>query len=105
MSIPAGPLSFRVTLLLASLCGSSFSQSMNTGTFLGSVADVSGAAVPGAVVRVTSGSTSFARETVTDSEGNYQILQVPAGEYRLEFEKQGFQRQVLPKLEISAGQS
>jgi hypothetical protein len=66
-----------------------FPQSMNTGTFLGSVSDASGAAVPGALVRITNESTSFTRQSGTDGEGNYQILQVPAGIYRLEFEKQG----------------
>src|SRR5215472_11896348 len=64
-----------------------FPQSMNTGTFLGAVSDATGAAVPGARVRVTNESTSFTRESDTDGEGNYQILQVPAGIYRLEFEK------------------
>ena len=80
-------------------------QSLNTGTFLGGVSDASGASVPGAVVRITSESTSFTKEANTDGEGNYQILQVPAGTYRFEFEKQGFQRQVAAHVEISAGQS
>ena len=97
--------SFAVAFAGIILASPALGQSMNTGTFLGAVTDASGAAVPGATVRITSASTAFAKEATTDGEGNYQILQVPAGTYRLEFEKQGFQREVLSTVEISAGQS
>ncbi|MBI4876681.1 MAG: TonB-dependent receptor [Acidobacteria bacterium] len=80
-------------------------QSLNTGTFLGLATDPSGAASPDAVVRVVSETTSYRREARTDAEGNYQILQVPAGSYRLEFEKTGFQKAVQPGIAINAGQS
>jgi len=83
----------------------SLSQSLNTGTFLGTVTDPSGAGVPDAVIRIVNQDTGVIREARTDAAGNYQILQVPAGTYRLEFEKQGFQKSVQSGVEISAGQS
>lgn len=88
-----------------SLSLSAFAQSMNTGTLLGTVSDASGAAVPGTAVRIVSESTSFVKETTSDPEGKYQLLQIPAGKYRIEFEKRGFQREVQTGMEISAGQS
>src|ERR1044071_9299945 len=87
-------------------CAGLAAQSMNTGTILGNVTDASGAAVPGVTVRRVSESTALQREATTDAEGNYQILQIPAGTYRIEFEKTGFQRSVDNKgIALSAGQS
>lgn len=82
-----------------------FGQSLNTGTFLGTVNDQSGAGVPDATVRIVNTATGFTREAVADAEGSYRILQVPSGTYRIEFEKTGFQKTVLSDTVISAGQS
>ena len=82
-----------------------FAQSLNTGTFLGSVRDQTSASVPEATIRIVNAATGLAREAKTDVQGNYQILQVPAGVYRIEFEKTGFQKTVYQDIAISAGQS
>jgi outer membrane receptor protein involved in Fe transport len=97
----------RVSLLCVVLLLSdqAYSQSLNTGTILGSVVDSSGASVPGVLVRVVNQNTSLRRETSTDAEGNYQLLQVPVGTYRMEIEKTGFQRSVESGIALSAGQS
>ena len=89
-------MAFRLVLFLLFLASavSFFGQSLNTGTFLGSVKDQSGAVVPGATVRVLRDSPLFQREVTSDGEGNYQMPQVPAGEYRIEFEKPGFQKTI-----------
>src|SRR5436190_1312071 len=87
-------------------CAGLAAQSLNTGTILGNVTDASGAAVPGVTIRLVSESTAFQREAATDAEGNYQILQIPTGTYRIEFEKVGFQRSVDNRgIALSAGQS
>jgi outer membrane receptor protein involved in Fe transport len=87
-------------------CAGLAAQSLNTGTILGNVTDASGATVPGVTIRLVSESTAFQREATTDAEGNYQILQIPAGTYRIEFEKMGFQRSVDNRgIALSAGQS
>jgi Carboxypeptidase regulatory-like domain len=88
------------------ICAGLAAQSLNTGTILGNVTDASGATVPGVTIRLVSESTALQRVATTDGEGNYQILQVPAGTYRIEFEKTGFQRSVDNKgIALSAGQS
>ncbi|MCC6862638.1 MAG: TonB-dependent receptor [Bryobacterales bacterium] len=92
-----------VTLLMPG-CGAILrGQTANTGVFLGTVRDQSGAAVTEAVVRVAS--PLYRRETVTNAEGNYQLLQVPAGDYRIEIEKEGFQRTVRSAVPLSTGQT
>jgi outer membrane receptor protein involved in Fe transport len=104
MSVTVRKHSLAVFLALA-LCHLLAAQSLNNGNFLGNVIDSSGATVPGALVRIVNGTTGFQRETTTDEEGNYRLLQVPAGTYRFEFEKAGFQRSVERDIALSAGQS
>src|SRR5262252_7888502 len=98
----------RLTTALAGVlfCAALAAQSLNTGTILGNVTDASGATVPGVTVRLVSESTALQREATSDGEGNYQILQIPAGTYRIEFEKTGFQRSVDNRgIALSAGQT
>src|SRR3989442_7143897 len=66
-----------------------------TGKIIGGVTDPQGAIVPGAKVTVTNTSTQttqITRETVSNDEGNYQILSLPIGTYRLTIEHQGFKK-------------
>lgn len=81
-------------------------QILNTGTFFGTVHDPSGASVPGVTVRLVRVNLAvFNREVKTDEAGNYQAPEVPIGEYRIEFEKAGFQTLIHSDILISAGQS
>src|SRR5579872_827193 len=80
-------------------------QSFNTGTFLGTVTDSSGAAVPGAAVHVVRTDQPLIREALTDAGGNFRIEQEPVGLYRFEFEKTGFEKVVRSGIALSAGQS
>ncbi|MBL8211117.1 MAG: TonB-dependent receptor [Bryobacterales bacterium] len=84
------------------LAGALSAQTFNNGTFLGSVTDPSGGAVPDATVRVIRDNPPFRREVRTDASGNYQVPQVPPGTYRLEFEKTGFQRMTQENAEMNA---
>ena len=56
----------------------------------GTVADSSGAVLPGVTVVAIQTDTGFRRETVTDAEGAYALLNLPIGPYRLEASLQGF---------------
>ena len=69
------------------------------------VSDPSGAAVPEAFVRLFNERTQFHRETTTDGEGNYRLLDIPVGDYRLEFEKTGFSKVLRSGISLSAGHS
>ncbi len=95
----------RFNLLFLLLIAHAAAQTLNNGTFLGVVKDPSGAGIPGASVRVVRSGTLLQRETSTDTSGNYQLLDVPTGEYRLEFEKPGFRKVVRASIALSAGQS
>src|ERR1017187_5370034 len=72
--------------------GSLYGQVFTNGTFLGTAQDPTGAAVPGATVRIFREGTQLQRQTATDPEGNYQFLDIPIGDYRFEFEKEGFRK-------------
>ncbi len=87
---------FRVSLFFLSLSFSSLFQPFAyaqdaTGKITGTVTDQSGAAVPGAKVTVTNTSTNVAKATNADQSGNYQVLQLPIGNYSVSAQASGFQ--------------
>src|ERR687891_1939345 len=56
----------------------------------GTVADSSGAVLPGVTVIAIQTETGFRREAVTDETGSYALLTLPTGPYRLEATLSGF---------------
>jgi hypothetical protein len=60
------------------------------GSMVGNVTDPTGAAVPGAVIKITEMQTNTSRAVVTNDAGAYTISTVPAGNYQVEVTKQGF---------------
>ena len=93
------------TFVLLGAFGSLCAQVFTNGTFLGTVQDPTGAAVPGATVRIFREGTQLQRQIATGPEGNYQLLDIPIGDYRFEFEKDGFRKVVRTGISLSAGQS
>jgi hypothetical protein len=71
-----------------------------TGTILGTVTDSSNAIVVGAHVSATNVDTNFTRETVSDSDGAYRLLALPAGHYRVTATAPGFQEFVESGIEV-----
>jgi hypothetical protein len=65
-----------------------------TGKITGNVTDPSGAVVPGAKVVVTNLDTQTSKETVTNDQGFYQVLQLPIGSYEVSAEAAGFIKSV-----------
>ena len=76
-------------LLLA--CTSALSQQI-TGNLRGTVLDPTGAVVQGAAVTARQIETGLVRTTTTDRGGNYLLLELPVGHYRLEIAATGFQK-------------
>ena len=70
---------FALTLALAPL---GFAQTA-TGRVLGTITDSQGAAIAGAKVSVVNTATNVVSETVTNSEGYYQVLEMPVGTYKV----------------------
>ena len=62
-----------------------------TGSVLGVVTDASGAVIQNVKVTATNLETNLAQKTVTDASGEYRILSLPAGKYKVEASFSGFQ--------------
>ena len=62
-----------------------------TGSILGVVTDPSAAVMQGVRVTAINVNTNLATEAVTDVTGQYRILSLPAGEYRVQATAPGFQ--------------
>jgi len=96
---------FCVTLILAAWFEVSvFAQNTN-GRLIGSVTDPLGAAVAGARVGVTNVGTNAHWNTLTDSAGTYQVLDVPIGMYSVTVEMGGFKKAVTEPQELTINQS
>jgi Carboxypeptidase regulatory-like domain/TonB dependent receptor len=67
----------------------SFAQ-LPTAKIVGTVKDSSGASVPGAMVRVTNLDTNITRSFTTASDGSYNALELPTGNYQVEVTASGF---------------
>src|SRR5882762_8466192 len=75
------------------------------GRLSGAVTDQSGAAVAGASVRLLDESNGVIAQTATESNGQYTFSGVSAGNYRVEVERQGFQKNVIAGLNVSPGEN
>src|SRR5579884_2499993 len=73
----------RVGLVSALLLATGWAQSV-TGTLTGTVADSSGAVVPGAKVAVRNEASGDIRRSVTNGEGFFDFSALPAATYSLE---------------------
>ena len=65
-------------------------QGRQTGTLRGAVKDSTDAVLPGVTVTVMSDALQGSRTTVTDLNGNYEIIGLPPGQYTASFALQGF---------------
>jgi Carboxypeptidase regulatory-like domain/TonB dependent receptor len=74
-------------------------------TVFGTVADPSGAVIPGAQVTILSQSTGLKRDSSTDSTGQYHVAGLPKGNYSVRVQKDGFQTQVREGLTLSSASS
>src|ERR1044071_6662209 len=78
-------LASTVVLILALVCLSATTVAAQTfrGTILGTVSDPQGAIVPGANVMAVNVGTGIMRSTLTDTDGNYTIAELPTGTYQI----------------------
>jgi hypothetical protein len=87
-------ISFRHVMALYFFSFAPLVAQTTTGSIVGTVTDVSSAAVPGASVTVTNVDTNTTTKTPTDSSGNYVVTPLPVGNYSVAVEAQGFKRSV-----------
>jgi outer membrane receptor protein involved in Fe transport len=67
-------------------------HAQNTGSIFGSVADQSGAAIPGAQVTARSNEQGFTRTVVSNSSGSYTLSEMPIGTYTVTIAATGFEK-------------
>ncbi|MGH9431935.1 MAG: carboxypeptidase regulatory-like domain-containing protein [Terriglobia bacterium] len=76
-----------------------------TGNIRGSVLDPSGAGVPNAAVTATQTETGLSRTVASDGRGNYVIVELPIGHYRLRAEAKGFQKYVQEGISLDVNET
>jgi len=88
--------------VLLALPGTGFSQTFRGG-ISGTITDSTGAAIPGAQVKVTSPGTGLTRTVFTNDLGGYQASELPLGTYSITVEKTGFRTTTLINIPVSVG--
>jgi hypothetical protein len=75
------------------------------GSIRGTVLDASGAVVSNAAVTATRAETRLARTVYTDAQGNYTLVELPIGHYRLEASAKGFQKFIQEGISLDVNQT
>lgn len=88
------------TLLIFAFSFAALAQS-ETATLLGTVQDSNGATVTGATVTLKNTGTAIASTTTTDSNGDYQFVNVKIGIYQVTVEASGFDRTVAENVTLT----
>jgi len=81
-------------LSLCLVCSTLVSAQSTGGRILGRVADSSGAVLGDVKVTATNEATGIARDTKTNTSGDYVFLELPVGTYALSFDLSGFKTNV-----------
>jgi len=83
-----------IWLSAVAILGSASVQRLNAqvlyGSVAGTVADETGAVVPGAAVTIVNDNTGLTRNATSGAEGDYRIIDLPAGTYTLSVTARGF---------------
>ena len=90
-------------LLLMFGSGVCFGQSTNAGDIRGTVTDPSGALIPGVTVSVLNVDTGISKDFVTNQDGLYDTSSIVAGNYRITFSKDGFEKLVRGPITLQVG--
>ena len=95
----------RDVLVFVVLACLSLSAQQITGSIRGTVTDSTGAVVQGATVTVKQSETDLSRTAVTNRGGNYVVLELPVGTYRLQITAKGFKEYVQTGISVDVNQS
>lgn len=89
-------------LVSATLPACAQTQAIN-GSIRGRVTDSGGASVPQAKITIHNDATGFTRQEVSGEDGYYVFPNLPLGPYTVVIEKEGFERERHPGVELTAG--
>src|SRR5215467_225736 len=95
-------LANRILILAATLAAIAAAQ-IGGGSIVGSVNDPTGAIVTGAKVSAVAVETNERRDTYSNDVGYFEFPLLPAGDYRLEAEKQGFHHSTTARFTLNSG--
>ncbi len=93
-----------VSAMVVLLLSAAVSAQETTASLRGTVLDASGARVPAATVTAIQSETGFNRSAKSDANGDYSLVLLPIGHYRLEVSAQGFRKQVQEGITLSVNQ-
>jgi hypothetical protein len=94
-----------VSAMVILLFTAALSAQETTASLRGTVFDATGARVPSAVVTVVQNETGFTRSSASDSNGDYLLVLLPIGHYRLEVAAKGFRNYVQEGISLSVNQA
>ena len=97
-------ISLLAILLMATSAALGQAQS-NAADLQGTVKDAAEAVVPNANVTVRNPGTNLTRNTTTNDEGFYRIVNLPPGDYEVTVEAANFKKAVLTKVVLTVGQT
>jgi hypothetical protein len=98
------PLLAAAALFVTFSAGASHAQDA-TARITGTIADATGAVVPGAQVTVTNTATHVSRDATSDHDGFYQVLALPIGAYRVTAAHQSFRTVVSTEYKLLINQA
>jgi len=93
-----------VVVLVVVACLSLSAQQI-TGNVRGTVSDQTGALVQGATVSAVQLETGLSRTATTDRSGNFLLLELPVGHYRLEVGAKGFEKYVQDGITLNVNET
>jgi hypothetical protein len=73
------------------------------GSIQGTVTDATGAAIPGAKVKIVNPATGLVRNGVTNDQGEYFAAELPLGSYSITVERDGFRTMTLTQVPVAVG--
>jgi hypothetical protein len=95
-----------VCLAIASCVGTALSQAQSDAADLqGTVRDANGAVVANATLTVRNTATNVARETTTNDDGFYKIVNLPPGNYEISVKAANYKTAVIPSVKLTVGQT
>lgn len=96
--------SMKVVVVSLAFATIALSQS-DRGTITGTVADPAGALVPNAAIEIRNVQTGAVYQAGASATGNYTLAQLPAGEYELSAQAQGFKKYVRKNIIVEVAQT
>src|SRR6266571_8501312 len=96
-------MNFKAGILASILLVSRLSGQGAAATILGTVTDMSGAAIPEAAVQVKNVGTGLTQSTVTDSQGRFNLPDLGIGGYEVQASKPGFSTVIRKGITLTVG--